>query len=367
MVRPGDGEQSVPAFDRGTEWLRGHGAAADVVMSSRVRLARNLAGFPFLTRASRTDRHEILDLCRGRVLQARLADRILWVDLHESPVPERTVLAERHLISRQHAKGKLTNGVGGPDEPRGVAVALPDERMSIMVNEEDHLRLQAIRSGYALTEALEAIDAVDDALEAGLDYAFHPRFGYLTCCPTNVGTGVRFSVMLHLPGLKLTGELDKVKRAAEDMSLAVRGFYGEGSDAAGDFYQISNQATLGKTEIVLLHEIEQEIVPRVIDYERHARKTLLTRRRAMVDDKVHRALGALRHARLVSTEEAMELLSLVRLGVVTGLVDDVEQETVNRLMLLIQPAHLARTVGRDLDQQGRRVERAALLRAKLGP
>ncbi len=358
-------------WEGGAEWLRGEGEASDVVLSSRARIARNLAGFPFMTKASSEDRVQVLDPCRRRVLsdefkRASGAQSVMWVDLHEVDKHERQVLVERHLISRQHARGKLSTGRGGADQPRGVAIGLPSERVAVMVNEEDQLRIQVIRSGLALSELLEQIDQIDDALELGLDYAFHPRFGYLTACPTNVGTGIRFSVMLHLPGLKLTGEIERVKRAAEDMSLAVRGFYGEGSEAAGDLYQVSNQTTLGKSEHVLVHELEREIVPRIIDYERHARRTLLEKRRPTTDDTTNRALGVLRTARLLGVEESMQLLSHVRLGVLLGLVEGVEQHSVNALMLQVQQAHLQCSASRELTQQERRIERAALVRKTLG-
>jgi len=327
-------------------------------MSSRVRLARNLAGFPFLPKASREDRRQILDITRRNVLDAALAKQVMWVDLADSPTLERQVLVERHLISRQHAKG---------DEPRAVAVSSPDERLAIMVNEEDHMRIQVMRSGLALSEAFDHIDRVDDSIESRLEYAFSPRFGFLTACPTNVGTGIRVSVMLHLPGLKLAGEIDKVRRAAKGMSLAVRGFYGEGSDAVGDIYQISNQTTLGRTERQVLDDFERQIIPKVIEYERHARRTLIQMRRTLVEDRTHRALGALRSARLLAADEALQLLSLVRLGLMLDLFGD-EAPTladVSRLMLLSQPAHLQKATGRTLDQAQRRIARAELVRTQI--
>jgi protein arginine kinase len=354
-----------PGPDHGTEWLKGQGNAADVVLSSRVRLARNLAGLPFVNKAPRDKRQEVLDLCRAQIAVAGLGPRVAWYDLHHTPALERTVLVERHLISQQHARGKQSSGSGGTDEPRAVAVTVPDERLSIMVNEEDHVRLQAIRCGLDLSRTLADAAAIDDRLEAGLDFAFSPRFGYLTACPTNVGTGIRLSVMLHLPGLRLMGDIEKIKRAATDMSLAVRGFYGEGSEAAGDLYQISNQTTLGKTEEMLLQELEQQIIPQVIEAERKARRDLTTKRRMDLLDQVFRALGALTSARLMTTEESMQLLSLVRLGVVTGVIDRPEQGMINQLMLLTQPAHLQRVVGKELDQDHRRAARAELLRARL--
>ncbi len=350
-----------------TEWLRGAGHESDVVMSSRVRLARNLAGAAFVNRASRPERMKVLESCRSQLERAPIGPTVSWHDLHRTPSNERTLLVERHLISQQHARGKQANQTGGPDEPRGVAITFPDERISVMVNEEDHLRIQSISSGLDLARTLAAAEAVDDALESGLNFAFSPRFGYLTACPTNVGTGLRLSVMLHLPGLRLIGNIDKVKLAAKDMSLAVRGFYGEGSEAIGDFYQISNQTTLGKPERVLLHELESEILPRVIEYERAARQMLLTKRRYHFEDAVHRAMGALCHARLMTTEESMQHLSLVRVGVVTGMIGHLKHEEVNHLMLLTQPGHLQLLAGRELNQDERRLARAELLRTRLTP
>jgi protein arginine kinase len=360
----GEGAET-PSSAGGAEWLRGAGEASDVVMSSRVRFARNLAGHPFMTRAGREEREAVLELCREAILQSKLAPQVMWMELHKAPRNDRAVLVERHLISQQHSRGKLSDGSGGLDEPRGVASTVPDERLAIMVNEEDHLRIQVIRSGLSFEDALAEIDQADDKLEARLDYAFSPRFGYLTACPTNVGTGARLSAMIHLPALRMTGELDKVKRAAQDMSLAVRGFYGEGSEAAGDFYQISNQTTLGKSEQVLMHELGHEILPQVIEYERTARGKLLRKQRTIVEDQVHRAVGVLTHARLLTTEEAMELLSQVRLGIVSGIIRGSDLADVNRLMLLVQPAHLQQIVGKDLTQEQRREARATLMRSRL--
>ncbi len=360
---------NVPALEVGAEWLRGEGELSDVLLSSRVRLARNLAGRLFATKATRRDRQETLDVCREWLMRAELASKMIWVDLHGSSPLDRALLVERHLISKNHSKGKGTN----PNEdPRGVAISVPDERLSIMINEEDHLRIQAIRSGLSLSQAWADIDSVDDKIESKLDYAFNPRFGYLTACPTNVGTGVRMSAMLHLPALRLTGELEKVKRAAQDMSLAVRGFYGEGSEAVGDLFQISNQTTLGKSEQQILQDLEGDILPKVVEYERLARRELLAKRRVGLEDQVWRAWGALSNARLMNTDEAMQALSLVRLGATMGLLrgasgtqDSPDPRTINQLMLLVQPAHLQRAVGRELDQEQRRVARASLLRSRL--
>lgn len=360
--------QDQSMFKR-AEWLRGLGESSDVVMSSRVRLARNIAGFPFSPQSSRLDRTQVLQACKHRILNMlpQNGSRFMWVDLHHADREDRNLLIERQLISMQHAKGRLSSGKGGLDEPRGVAVLTPDERVSIMINEEDHLRLQVIHSGLALSACLSDANGLDDQIEAGIDYAYHPRFGYLTACPTNVGTGLRLSVMLHLPALKLTGEIEKMRRAAHDMGLAVRGFHGEGSESPGEFYQLSNQTTLGKSDEMLLHEMEQEIVPKVVGYERHARKNLLTNRKELLEDQVWRALGTLRHARLMKVEEAMELLSLVRLGILTGLIDGITLEQVHGLLLSSQPMHLQKTLGEVLTQQQRRVSRATHIRSALGP
>lgn len=340
----------------GPEWLRADGADSDVVMSSRVRLARNIAGFPFLSKASDEDRRQTLELVRDRVLSGGISEGMLWVDVAESSEDERHLLVERHLISRQHAKGSGA---------RGAAISAPDERLSIMVNEEDHLRIQVMRSGLAVAEAMTQIDAVDDAIEGQIGYAFSPRFGYLTACPTNVGTGMRVSVMLHLPGLRMTGEIEKVRRAAKSLNLAVRGFYGEGSEASGDLFQISNQTTLGKTERRIVRDFESTILPKVLDYERKSRHALLTRSRLKVVDRSHRALGILQSARLMTAEEALKLISRVRLGVLLGVVEGVELSTLNRLILLTQPAHLQRAVKSTLNQAQRRIARADLCRDRL--
>lgn len=369
---------TAAAVNRGADWLSGAGADADVVVSSRVRLARNLAGFPFLTRASRPQRQAILDICRDRLLNAGLAQRMLWVDVHTAPTLDRTLMVERHLISKEHARGqpslqKAPAQPPAPDaDPRGVAISLPDESLSIMVNEEDHLRLQSLRSGLELSAAFDHINRIDDLIEGqcasgagSLDYAFSPRFGFLTCCPTNVGTGIRLSVMVHLPALKLAGEMDRVRRATMDLALAVRGYYGEGSEAAGEFFQISNQTTLGKSEQEILDQFERKIIPDLIKAERRARNHLIEKRRRMLEDKVFRALGSLRHARLLTPEESLTLLSDVRLGIMTGLITDVTEQTVNQLILLTQPAHLQRVLGREMDQGQRREARADMVRAKL--
>lgn len=354
-------------LDSGGVWREPTGEAGDVVLSSRVRLARNLAGFNFLSSASRDDRRQILSIAHTRlsgsriappaaVGQASVAASLRWVSLAQTPELDRRLLVERRLISKQHAKG---------DEPRAVLISEPDERLAIMVNEEDHLRIQVMRSGMDLEDAYTQIQAVDDRIEAQVEYAFCPRFGYLTACPTNVGTGIRVSAMLHLPALKHIGEIDKVRRAAKSLNLAVRGYYGEGSEAIGDIYQLSNQTTLGKTERDILTGFATDVMPKVIEYERHARRRLLENRRRVTEDRVHRALGTLGHARLLNADEAIKLLSQVRLGVALGMIAQPDMATISELMLLTQPAHLQRAIGMDLNQAQRRHARATLVRERL--
>jgi protein arginine kinase len=340
----------------GGEWLRGSGAQADIVISSRVRLARNLAGYPFLSKCEAEQRTELAELGRERIRQASIAPDAVYFDLADCPDLDRQLLVERHLISKHHAE---------LEGPRGVCIT-PGETLSIMVNEEDHLRLQVLRSGLQLDECWDEINRVDDLLESRLDYAFSPKFGFLTACPTNVGTGIRVSVMLHLPALKLTGEMERVLRAARDMKLAVRGLYGEGTEATGDFYQVSNQLTLGKSEREIIHNFKNVVIPRIIEYEKAARHTLVTQREAALDDKICRALGTLRYARQISSEETLFLLSAVRLGVNLGRITDVDIRTVNELFVLSQPAHLQALHGDRLTGEERSVVRANFIRSRLG-
>lgn len=341
---------------RAGEWLRGVGPMSEIVISSRLRLARNIAGYSFLARCSAQDRAALEVHLRDTILTSQIAPNMLYVDLAGAPDLDRQLLVERHLISKPHAE---------MDGARGVAIS-PDETVSIMVNEEDHLRMQVLRSGLQLEEAWEHINRIDDQLSQRLDFAFHRRFGYLTACPTNVGTGIRVSVMLHLPALKLTGEIEKVFRAAKDLRLAVRGLYGEGTEATGDFYQVSNQTSLGKTEEQIIEDFRSQVVPRIVDYEIQARRMLLSERSVALDDRVFRALGILRTARLLTSEEVLFLMSHVRLGVNIGRIKDIDLGTVNELFLLTQSSHLQKMQGRKLEGDARRAVRADFVRSRLG-
>lgn len=337
------------------EWLKGTGPESDVVISTRIRLARNLAHYPFAGRANLAQKTEIESRVRECLTQAQLPAPLPYVSVAALPTLDRQFLVERQLISRE-----LANVLEGP---RGVAF---DEResVSVMVNEEDHLRLQVMRSGLALDDAWTEIDKLDDALESRLSFAFHEQFGYLTACPTNVGTGMRGSVMVHLPALGITKQIEKVFRALQKINLVVRGLYGEGSRASGDLYQISNQVTLGKSESRVLTEI-REVIAMILQYERSARQVLLRERRQAEHDRVARALGTLGSATMITSEETMELLSAVRLGMHLQLVDNIPANLVNQLFIQTQSAHLQKLMGTVLDGEERNAVRARYLRAKL--
>jgi protein arginine kinase len=317
-------------------------------------LARNLAAFPFTNRASVHQKAEIEKLLRERIARLDFKTPLTYFSLVELSALDRQMLVERQLVSRE-----LANAEG----PRGVAIA-DSETVSLMVNEEDHLRLQSMRSGFALDEAWADIDRLDDALEQRVSYAFSEEFGYLTACPTNVGTGMRASVMLHLPALVITKEVEKVFRALQKINLAVRGLYGEGTRASGDFYQISNQVTLGKSETTILTEI-REVIPQIITYERKARGDLIRETRQNLQDRVSRSFGTLCSATMMTSEETMDLLSMVRLGINVGLLDDINIPTVNELFIHTQPAHLQKLVGATMDGEERNSARARYLRSKV--
>lgn len=349
---------TLPDFlQRSAPWLQSTGPEGEVVISTRIRMARNLGGFSFPAKASRVQQREVLELCRAtlQVAAPGVGAGTHWIQLNGCPMIDRQLLAERHLISRQHSSAVI---------PRAVAIS-PGEELSIMVNEEDHLRIQVILPGSRLDDAFTEADRIDDLLESQLDFAFSPRYGYLTACPTNLGTGIRVSAMLHLPALKLTGEIEKVRRAAKDMHLAMRGCHGEGSDALGDLFQISNQTTLGRTEHEILEDFQNTILPRIIEYEQHARAAIVGRKRLFMEDRIQRAIGILGRARVVSSEEAMSLLSDLRMGICMGQVAGMDLKSVNELLLLVQPAHIQKHAGKAMEAPARREYRARLLRERL--
>lgn len=337
------------------EWLKGTGPESDIVISTRVRLARNLADFPFLTRTTPGQRKEIEDILRREIRASGSMPKDLYYPLEVSPPLDLQFLVERHLISKDLATSAGARGVAFTER----------ETVSIMVNEEDHLRIQVLKSGLQIQQAWEQIDRIDDMIEKRVDYAFSSHAGYLTVCPTNVGTGLRVSVMMHLPALVITKQIEKVFYAVSKINLAVRGLYGEGTQASGNFFQISNQITLGKSEEQVTANIESAI-PQIIRFERSAREALLGQSRVKLEDKVCRAQGLLRSARVITSEEVMDRLSDIRLGVNMGLLKEPSVKTINEMFILTQPAHLQKLEGRELNSLQRDTARADLIRQKLG-
>ncbi len=336
------------------EWLRGSGPESDIVMSSRIRLARNLADYPFIKRCTDFDRARIESTVRERLAGNENLSDLTFINVADLELLDRQFLVERQLISREHADA---------DGARAVAID-NQEKISLMINEEDHLRVQVMKSGLDLDNAWMQINEVDDQIEQHISYAVHQDLGYLTACPTNVGTGMRVSVMVHLPALVITNQIEKVFNSLQKIGLAVRGLYGEGSQAMGDFYQISNQVTLGRSEEKLVSHVG-DIVPTVISYERKARDLLVRDGQHDLFDQVSRAYGTLQNAKQISSEETMHLLSKVRMGINLGLIGDLEIPTVNKLFIHTQPAHLQKLRGGELDSANRNRERANYLHRHL--
>lgn len=352
-----EGEHVVKLDDllaRRGEWLRGEGPESDIVMSSRIRLARNLADFPFVRLAGEAERRQITERVQAALADSPFSPELLPVRVDALSELDRHFLVERQLISREFGEGQ------------GLRLVFIDrqERFSIMVNEEDHLRIQVMRSGLDLEPAWKLINELDDYLERHLTYAFDEQFGYLTACPTNVGTGMRVSVMLHLPAVVITRQMDQIFRGLEKLELVVRGLFGEGSQAMGDFYQVSNQISLGRSEQELIAKVG-DVIPRIIEYERKAREFLMNESQENLHDRVSRAHGILKTAQTISSEETMHLLSSVRMGVHLGLISGLDTPALNELFLLTQPAHVQKLVGAELDSADRNIERARFLRKRL--
>jgi protein arginine kinase len=346
--------------DFGLSWLEASGPYADVVLSTRVRLARNLQGHAFSPRMEDDERLRILQAVQTAADRGSLLRGGVSVDVAGLAPLARQVLLERHLVSRELV------GEGGREARPGAGLLIgPAERVGVMVNEEDHLRLQGLMSGLRLKEAYAAVDALDEELGRELSMAFHHEFGYLTSCPTNVGTGLRASILIHLPGLVLTKEIGRVLQGIGQVGLTFRGLYGEGSEVVGNFFQISNQTTLGKPEEDLIDHLEK-IVQQVIQYETHARGVLMREAPTVIEDKIWRAYGLLRYARAITFQEVMNLLSGVRLGVSMKLLPGLSVYTLNKIMIYSQPAHLEQAAGRPLSEGEADVHRAGYVRRILG-
>ena len=336
------------------EWLRGSGPESDIVLSSRIRLARNLTGYVFSERLDSESQEQLIDEVELAVGGTALLKDSLFIEYKQLKDLDRQFLLERHLISREHAGEKGEKAL----------VITKNEVVSIMILEEDHLRSQIFQSGLNLVEAWRLMDKIDTALESKLSYAFHPSLGYLTACPTNVGTGLRASCMVHLVGLVMTKQVNKVLQALSKLNLAVRGYLGEGTQASGNFFQFSNQLTLGQQESEIVDSLER-VIRQVIEHEKEARKYLLEKRRGKIEDQIWRSVGTLKSARLMSSAEAIGLLSLTRLGVDLGFVQNLTKQNLNALFLFTQPAHLQKLSGGDLNSAERDQKRAELLRTRL--
>lgn len=324
-----------------------------IVLMTRIRLARNLAGKPFPGWARPAQRESILAACREAVSAAPQMKRSLNIGVAELSDLQKQILVERHLISRELSGSKSGSGV----------VISKDQAFSVMVNEEDHLRIQVLRAGFQLKKTWNAINDLDSALEEQLDYAFSPTLGYLTACPTNLGTAMRASAMMHLPALVISNQMEKVVRAVNQLGMVVRGLFGEGSDASGSIFQISNQTTLGESEEEIIRRLGS-VLNSIIEHELNARQRLVEGDSAKLFDKIGRAYGILQNSHLLSSNEAMNLLSLLRLGVDLGVFPDDSRAIVDRLFIEAQPGHILHLSKQELESSQRDVLRAERLRAE---
>jgi protein arginine kinase len=340
----------------------GHSSAASagdndsgIVITSRVRLARNVKDFPFPGWLKKADRLKLLEQIQPTVsdLSPMRPAKVSAAMETLSPL-EKQLLVEKHLISREHAAKNAGSGL----------VVNPDESLSVMINEEDHLRLQALRPGFHLQEAWEAADKLDSALEDKLEFSFSPSLGYLTACPTNVGTGMRASAMLHLPGLVLGEQINQVIKSVNQLGLAVRGLYGEGTEALGNLFQISNQTTLGESEKQILDRLIK-VVRQLIELENNARQKLIQEKARMLADQVGRSYGIVLHSYSISSKEALNLLSLLRLAADLALLPANLKTKLDTLLISTQPAHLQQASQKKLGAEERDAFRADLLRDKL--
>lgn len=325
-----------------------------IVMSSRVRLARNIRDASFPGWAKKPERIRVLELIQPAVESLTEMAGAFADSMENLSDLDKTILVERHLISREHAAKKAGSGL----------VLNREETFCVMINEEDHLRMQALRPGLQLRQAWAAIDQLDSSLERKLNYAFSAEWGYLTACPTNLGTGIRVSAMLHLPGLVLGEQINPIIQSVNKLGLAVRGLYGEGTEALGNVFQVSNQMTLGESEVVIVERLEK-VLSQIIEHEEDARETLLEKKSKLVFNHIGRAYGTLANAHMISSKETMNQLSLMRLGVDLGMFPSLDRSTVDELFILTQPAHLQKQHAEKLSAEERDFLRADMLRERL--
>ena len=335
-------------------WLNGKGPYSEIVFSSRIRLARNIAQYPFPSRATLHQKEAILKELGEAYAKVRGLKKSVFVRMEDVEELDRQFLLERHLISQEHTQSPKGKGL----------IVSSDESTALMINEEDHLRMQVITSGFDLNSSWQALSAIDNELSKMMSFAFLPEIGYLTVCPTNVGTSLRVSCMLHLPALVLTRRINKILEFLTRISFTTRGLFGEGTQALGDFFQISNQVSLGHSESELLADLTS-VVNQVREQEIDARSVLLKKHKLNLEDNVWRALGILQNSRLIGSKEALSHLSMLSLGLDLGIITHVLRETINGLFVLIQPAHLQKQEGRTLKEGERDYIRAEILRKNL--
>jgi protein arginine kinase len=338
-----------------SDWMKGEGPDSDIVISSRIRIARNLQSYPFPMLSTNSQSKEVLEKVSGILEneELRTISSFSLLSLDELDELEKRVLVEKHLISPTLA-----------NESRNGAVILSDnESISIMVNEEDHLRIQCLCPGFQIREAWDLASQIDDIFEIHMDYAFDEKRGFLTSCPTNVGTGIRASVMIHLPALVLTQQISRILSAITQVGLAVRGLYGEGSEAIGNLFQISNQITLGQSEQEIIDNL-YGVVRQIIEHERAAREKLRVETKAKLVDRVSRSFGIMSYAAIMDSKESAQRLSDVRLGIDLGIIKNVPIQVINELSVMTQPGFLQQFAGEKLTAEERDVRRAQLIREK---
>ncbi|GGD03715.1 protein-arginine kinase [Thalassobacillus devorans] len=337
-------------------WMKEEGPDSDIVLSSRIRLARNFAQVTFPIIAKEEELKPILDFFNQEYAHQSFKDyrNLELVEMSRLKSIEKRVLVEKHLISPHLAE----------HSDHSAALISENEQISVMINEEDHLRIQLYYPGFQLEKALQRASELDDWLEEKINYAFDEKRGYLTACPTNVGTGMRASVMMHLPALAMTQQVNRMIPAINQLGLVVRGIYGEGSEALGNIFQISNQITLGKSEEDIVEDL-QSVVRQLVDQERKARETLMQRSGIQLEDRVFRSYGVLKNSRIIESKEAAKCLSDVRLGIDLGFIKNVSQNILNELMILTQPGFLQQYAQETLTPDQRDVRRASLIRERL--
>ena len=336
-------------------WLSGEGSTSQIVLSSRIRLARNISNCPFPLKADTDTREKVLSFTESAIDKSSILSQGMFVKCSQLDDLDRNFLVERHLISLEFRNCRDSSALFIGE----------GERVSIMVNEEDHLRVQVLQSGLDIRGAYQMADKFDDELAKSVEFAFDPGFGYLTSCPTNVGTGLRASVLIHLPGLALTREIENVISQISKLGLAVRGFYGEGSDVLGSLFQVSNQTTLGRSEEDIMESLER-VTQQIIEYEENARNRLFKDAKDQIEDKIWRAYGILKFARVLTSEEILNLLSAIRLGVGKGTLKMVALSQINGILAFSQPAHLQKYFNKRMGPGERDRVRAELVRSKLG-